>query len=101
MYTHHLFSSVNSQLLIHCRLKVVLNNATAVDDDHFCKGNTHSVTVMLTLQALYHATAIDGDHFCKTITYFVTVMLTLEVLHTAVMLTLQELHTAVMPAACM
>jgi len=90
MYTHHLFSSVNSQLLIHCRLKVVLNNATAVDDDHFCKGNTHSVTVMLTLQALYHATAIDGDHFCKTITYFVTVMLTL-----------QELHTAVMPAACM
>ncbi len=53
MYTHHLFSSVNSQLFIHGRLKVVLNNATAVDDDHFCKGNTHSVTVMLTSQVLH------------------------------------------------
>ena len=51
----NLFSSVDSQLLIHCRLKVVLNNAAAVDDDHFCKGNTHTVTVMLTLQEVYTA----------------------------------------------
>ena len=71
IYTHHLFSSVDSQLLIHCRLKVVLHNAAAIDDDHFCKGNTHTVTIMLTLQVLYNATAIDGDHFCKTNTHTV------------------------------
>ncbi len=54
-YTPHLFSSVNSQFLIHRRLKVVLHNATAVDDDHFCKSNTYIVTVMLTLQELHTA----------------------------------------------
>jgi hypothetical protein len=55
IYTHHLFSSVDSQLLIHSRLKVVLNNAAAIDDDRFCKGNTYSETVMLTLQVLHTA----------------------------------------------